>query len=207
MAKRVTMLGNAADTPEGSDALGHPPESLEQRVQRLEDAVATLQDTGPLEDRVVERLSDRLGLRLPGREPERRVERPVEHMVTADRRTPLPVTDGSPPEELDQWRPARRPGVKRHSWLLFDLIAELRAMVGMFFDVRYHIAWSTRLTVLILLALILTSGLWSPLSWIPIVSGIIDKVVDLILAFCVYHALSREVRRYREIKGASSPSG
>ncbi len=34
--------------------------ALEQRVRRLEDAVATLQDTGPLEERIVERVCRRL---------------------------------------------------------------------------------------------------------------------------------------------------
>src|SRR5437879_2188303 len=34
--------------------------ALEQRVRRLEDAVATLQDTHPLEERIAERVSRRL---------------------------------------------------------------------------------------------------------------------------------------------------
>jgi hypothetical protein len=203
MAKRVTMLGSPADAPEGPpllDASGPPAESLEQRVQRLEDAVAALQDTRPLEDRVIERVRGRLGLALPEPEPERPVERPVEHCVTAERRTPPPpAADGLPPPEPSPLPPTP-PLVTRHRWLFFDLIDELRTMVRMFFDVRYHVAWSTRLTVLVLLALIFTSGLWCPLGWIWFIGAILDKVIDLILAFFVYRALSREVRRYREIK-------
>src|SRR5262245_31041207 len=102
MAKRVTMLQTSADDPEGAPAPDAPPtpaDSLEQRVQRLEDAVAALQDTRPLEDRVVERLSSRLGLELPAREaaPREPVRAPApafEHMISAERRTSGPPPDG-----------------------------------------------------------------------------------------------------------------
>ena len=61
MAKRVTMLPTTPEPPEGvpaAEAPGPPAEPLAQRVQRLEDAVAALQDTRPLEDRVLARVSE-----------------------------------------------------------------------------------------------------------------------------------------------------
>ena len=73
-------------------------------------------------------------------------------------------------------------------------------MVRMFFEVRYHVAWSTRVTVLILLPLIFTSGWWCPLAYVPVLGPVVEKIVDLVLACFVYKALSREARRYRELK-------
>jgi hypothetical protein len=73
--------------------------------------------------------------------------------------------------------------------------------------VRYHVAWSTRVTVLILLGLIFTSRLWCPLGWVWFIGAVIDKIIDLVLAFFIYRALSREAQRYREIKAAAGGPG
>jgi hypothetical protein len=35
---------------------------------------------------------------------------------------------------------------------------------------------------------------------VPILGALIDKILDLILAFFMYRALSREALRYRELK-------
>jgi hypothetical protein len=203
MAKRVTMFQTNPEPPEGvqgADAPGPPAESLEQRVQRLEDAVAALQDTRPLEERVVERVSERLGITPPKGEPDPRTE----HMITAERRTAPPPADGLSTQETPPLPPQGPPPlITRHAWLLFDLLGELRAMVRMFFDVRYHVAWSTRVTVLTLLLLIFTSGWWCPLAYVWFLGPLVEKLVDLVLAFFVYKALSREAHRYREIRAAA----
>jgi hypothetical protein len=205
MAKRVTMLQTSAEPSENAPAAEAPDpaaESLEQRVQRLEDAVAALQDTRPLEERVVERVSQRLGITPPKPEPE--PEPRTDYMASAARRTP-PPGDGLPAPDVAALpsRPAP-PALLRHPWLLFDLLGELRAMVRMFFDVRYHVAWSTRVTVLVLLPLIFTSGWWCPFAYIPILGPLVEKVVDLVLAFFTYKALSREARRYRDLREAAA---
>lgn len=205
MAKRVTMLQTSSEPGEGvpaAEAPAHGAEPLEQRVQRLEDAVAALQDTRPLEERVVERVSQRLGITPPKPEPE--PEPRTEYMVTAARRTSPPPPDGLSTQDVAAVSPRPAPPVLlRHPWLLFDLLGELRAMVRMFFDVRYHVAWSTRVTVLVLLPLIFTSGWWCPFAYIPFLGSLVEKVVDLVLAFFAYKALSREARRYRDLKAAA----
>ena len=137
-------------------------------------------------------------------------------MVSAERRTTAPPEDRhpsleaiTPPAALPSLAPpvpaAPLPLLKpmRYPWLLFDLLGELRAMFRMFFDVRYHVAWSTRVTVLILLPLIFLSGWWCPLAYVPFLGPVVEKVVDLVLAFFVYKALSREAHRYREIRAAA----
>jgi hypothetical protein len=122
-------------------------------------------------------------------------------MYDAARRTvppskPLPRPEPPAADPLSLVLPSRvdRP------WLLFDLFAELRAMVRMFFDIHYHVAWTTRLIVLVLLPAILLSHWWFPFAWVPVVGTLGDKLVDLVLAFAIYKVLSREAHRYMETR-------
>ena len=124
-------------------------------------------------------------------------------MITAERRTPLPLVDGLSTQETPP-PPSAPPQIESHPWLLFDMFGELRAMVRMFFDVRYHVAWSTRGVVLILLPLIFTSGWWFPLAYFPFLGTFFMKVLDLLLSFFVYKALSREARRYLDYRASRS---
>jgi hypothetical protein len=179
-----------------------PPEPLEQRVQRLEDAVAALQDTQHIEDRVAERVHARLqGLAvaapapLAGSAAAGQGGDTARYTAAAPNPAPPPVTPVLPTP------PAPWPRLVRRSWLLIDLAAELRAMVRMFFDIHYHVGWTTRLIVFVLVPVILLSHWWFPLAWVPLVGRYVDKVLDLFLAFFVYKALSREAQRYLETRG------
>ena len=90
------------------------------------------------------------------------------------------------------------PSSVRHTWLLFDALAELRAMYWMFFDPRYYLSWTARLAPLVLVALILTSNFWMPGALLPFFIGtVIEKLCDLILAYFLFKLLSFESRRYR----------
>ncbi len=196
------------------DSNGKPdplPEHLEQRLHRLENAVASLQDTRALEERVTERVRSRLQSGVPVA-----AVRSDDKFVDL-KRHPLPLameaaasrTPASPAETtrqaMDNLPPAARAAVAavmlpRPRWLLFDVWSDFVAMLRMFLDVRYHVGWFARLTVLVLIPVILTSHLW---LWLPVPSLfglnlIADKLVDLLLAFFLYKTLSREAGRYRE---------
>ena len=192
MADDAVATQNEPSLPPGS----WPPDTLDQRLRRLEDAIASLQDTRPLEDRITERVTQRLQGRPASGVADKVMERRPSPPPTAGNASPpvppAPVAVAPPP-------------VLRQPWLLFDLIAELRAMVRMFFDVRYHVGWSTRLTVLVLLPLLLLSRFWLPLSWVPVAGPVFDKLVDLLLAFVIYKALSREAHRYLQTRAAYPP--
>jgi Zn-dependent protease with chaperone function len=84
------------------------------------------------------------------------------------------------------------------SWLVLDLLGEARAMLALLFDRRYHMAWLTRVTAVVLLVAVFTSGWWFPLTLLPFIGGYLDKLFDLCLALLLFLLLSREVRRYRE---------
>src|SRR5260370_5857569 len=140
--------------------------SLEQRVQRLEEAVGVLQEAAG--------------------KPQVKVG-------------PAPVNSdnimaGNPPDRPQG--PAPETATTRPPWLLVDILNESRAMVRMFFDIRYRVGWFTRLLVMILLAMIFTSGLWFPLAYLPLLGPPCDKILDVILAFLTYKVLSRDARRY-----------
>jgi hypothetical protein len=169
------------------------PVSLEERVRRLEDALAQLQDPRG-ENRIVARpLAARpvapsampaantspasaaglfdMGKRLVG--------------ITAEAVAPAAV---APPSSLRG----------RSLWLLWDTWAEARVIVRMFVDPRYQLPWSTRVLPLLLLFAIVTSYYWVPGTTIPLLGSWINKAVDLSLAFLLFKWLSHEARRYRQ---------
>lgn len=87
----------------------------------------------------------------------------------------------------------------RWTWFFFDAYAELRAILRMFVDPRYQLSWSSRMAPLLLAILLLTSSLWMPGTSIPWLGTLIDKLVDLPLAFLFFRVLSYEARRYRQL--------
>ncbi len=183
-------VANEAQQPEN----GHW--ALEQRVRRLEDAVAGLQDTHPLEERILERVSRRLN------HGSARALEDSSGVLNAGRQLLPAALDLIRTKAVDAERRGvvpPRPGIR--PWLFFDAYAELRTMVRMFLDPRYRPTWPARIAPVALLALILTSWIWLPgTSLFPTsIMTLVDKTVDLVLAFLAFKILHREVRRYREV--------
>jgi hypothetical protein len=194
------MLDRAAmiDDPAASPRDGHAPESLEQRVHRLEDAVAALQDTQLMEERITERVVGRL----------HRPDGPAHTgIVDAERRTPTPAVNAGAtlpePAADSSAAPLRRP------WLIVEVFREIRIMIGMFFDSRYRVSWSAVFALMLLAYILVSQWLWTLVGGVPVigvlttamnlgfVGQILDKAVDLILALFAYKTLSREMARYR----------
>jgi len=172
-------------------------EQLEQRVQRLEDAVATLQDTSLVEEHVLERVQVLLQARPEAPAPLAR-SAAAQKMYDAARFTAAPPNAAPAPATPSADPPAASARLQHPPWLLFDLFAELRAMVLMFFDRHYHTAWTTRLAVFVVVPLVLLSHWWFPFAWVPIIGPVVDKLVDLALAFFLYKTLGREAHRYMD---------
>jgi hypothetical protein len=167
------------------------PASLEQRVQRLEQVMAGMQDTQGLEDRIAERVQERLQNSVP-------VSMSVESVAAGE--PPIPQVKAPPQEGVFvSSTPAADP--VRSSWLLWDFFSEARAMVRMFFDWRYRVAVSTWVIVVLMVPLILFSDWWFPPAYLPFVGKYFDKVLDIFLTFIAYMVLSREARRYIKFRG------
>ena len=179
-------------------------ESLEERVKRLEDALASMQDTRIMEDRIFERLSSKIKNDKPPEPPKppkpSTPPPPVEDKV-ADTVSRSFGNAGSTIQKHAESYIAKASGVSpevvKQSWLVLDIWKEFRTILSMFFDVRYKMSWVVRWTVVVLFALILTSGLWPPLAGVPVLGPIISSLVSLILAFIMTKILIREADRYR----------
>lgn len=181
------ILQNSSLPAESSEALNI---SLEARVARLEDVVASLQDTHHLEERVTERLSAQLSS-----SSRRKNSNATPNIILEAGRQLLPAALQTVREQTDQADVASGRPLQHHPWLLFDAFAEARAMFRMYFDSRYRVSWIARITpllgcIMLVLSWFLISGIW-------LVGPIVDKVFDLVLAFVVYKVLHREVQSYR----------
>ena len=176
-------------------------EVLEQRVRRLEDAVAAMQDTQLMEDRVVERVRQRVELH--------HVEAPRSGGIilnAARMLLPKPVeevppeapADGSADGQSAASATAAPPiDAPKPGWLLTDFYRELRDMAQMFADYRYRMSWSGKVVPVAAIVIALLS--WMLISGIPLIGGVLDRVIDLVLIVLVYKSMVREVQRYREL--------
>ena len=185
--ERELAMSEPLTIPDAAHPVLEAATDLEQRVQRLECAVADLQDTHALEERITEKVAERL-------ESHKAVN---DHAFSVTAVPPGSVANHvlDYPDDLPP-----RPLPARHPWLLVDMVASARLLWQMIFDRRFHFAWTTHLVVWTCLAAIALSDFWFPLAWLPILGPyVFDKVLDLLLAFCIYKALSRETRRYREV--------
>jgi hypothetical protein len=185
------MAESTMPWPDEAATMAQPLAPLEGRVQRLESAVAALQDTQALEDRVAERVAARL---------ESTVNSKVQTMAATDQRVSGAAMMAAAGDALRAVATPVGQSVAQMPWLIVDLYQEVVAIARMFFDLHYKVGWSTRLLVLVLVPAILTSHWWLPFSHVVVIGELFDKVVDLILAFVVVKALSREARRYMQFR-------
>lgn len=179
-----------------NDDRGGPPRpilptvaALEQRIQRLEDAVTLLQDTQSLEERVTHRVTERLGPRATHPIVEASgiiVEAGRQLLPTAIPISPIPES------------PAGRGWTFPTTWLLADLWAEARAILRMYTDPRYRLRWSARVVPLVLVLMVVTLRIWMPGTEVSIIGNLIDKAATLVLAFVLFKFLGHEARRYRQ---------
>jgi hypothetical protein len=179
-------------------------QALEERVRRLEEALDRLQAGSA---------------RPPAPAEQVRREKPAPPSPTnlllnlgkrllqpSEPKPPTPTADPAPPPAAaaSPAPPAPTPPARR--WLLSELLAEARAIFRMFVDPRYRLSWFGRVVPLVLAVAIVTSWWWVPGTSILIFGTILDKAVDLLLAFVLFKVLAHEARRYRESSPDLPPS-
>ena len=154
---------------------------LEERLTRLEDAVASLQDTRQLEERVAQRLAVQLA-----RNGNLRTSSSL--LLEAGRRllpAPLRTADGAADEAG-----SRRP------WVVLDTLAEIRTIARMYVDRRYRVSWAARTAPVVAAVLMFCSWFFfGGMLWF--IGPLFDKLFDLFLAFIVFRILHHEVQAYR----------
>jgi hypothetical protein len=189
MIDRGLIAGDVA-TPAGPVPVDANPsartEPLEARVSRLEDAVAHLQDTQQLEERITERVTSRLK-----KDSVAANQNATGITAEAIRHTSTARADAAADNDL-LFR-------LRGSWFVYEAYAEARTIIRMFFDRRYRVSWKCKVIPLVLLFFFLTSWFWIPFtSVLPVfIVSPINKAIDLILVFLLFKFLTREASRYR----------
>lgn len=105
--------------------------------------------------------------------------------------------------------PAGQAPPKAKGWLVWEMVAELRAIFCMYVDPRYRLPWYGYVVPPVLLAAFVFSLYWIPfalalrelkLHWVLTVP------VDLLLLYSMFKILGHEARRYRETAPDLPPS-
>ncbi len=155
-----------------SDIVTDPKlDDLERRVQTLETKVAALRDAREIDERI-------------------KANQP-------------PVDSAGPPSFKDIELPIANVqtvvATARTTWALVEMLAEIKTLLWMFVDRRYHMGWLTRLVAIGLMIAILVSHWWVPFGgYDNVASRLIDKCADLVLGLVLFMFLSFETRRYKE---------
>lgn len=179
--------------------------SLEQRIRRLEDALAQLQELRRGETRIVHQPTAPRPASPPPQPPPTAAPVPTAALFDMGKRLLGAASEAITPAPAPPSPPATTRA--RAVWFLWDTWAEARAIARMFLDPRYHLPWSARVFPLVLLAAILTSKYWVPGSSIPILGDwLLVKLVDTLLAFVLFKWLGHEARRYRQTSPDLPPS-
>lgn len=171
-------------------------EALKQRISRLEDAVAALQDTRPLEDRLVERVVERVAAPGVVSAEAKATTRRRGRSFGVVRREDDVALPAAVPVQAPSPAPPPQPLPGRSAWFVLDLWGELRTIGRMYVDRGYRMRWLARLTPVVVLV-----GMW--LSWyfldghLFFIGALMDKLIDLFLIVVTYKVLSREADRYR----------
>ncbi|AWM40926.1 hypothetical protein GobsT_05040 [Gemmata obscuriglobus] len=96
----------------------------------------------------------------------------------------------TPPEPQDIRKP----------WFFVQVWAEVRLAAQMYFDSRYRISRTAQITFPLLAALgVLNYFLLAHWFFLPIISPIVERLMDGVLAVVAYRVLLRELDRYRTV--------
>lgn len=197
---RIDVDANGEPDHEGTD---QSPEVLKARIRRLEDALVAMQDTHLMEERVVTRLLERMhqGPTAPpalpaGDEVPSETGEEVDPDAAASARPALPMLT-LPPSAAAFFNASLNTAPR--TWLIVEIWRELRLMIGMFVDYRFHVGWLVRLAPVLLVVGMLLS--WLFLSGLPLIGGVVERVADVVLAVICYKLLAREAARYRRDVG------
>jgi hypothetical protein len=194
MADRGTSTEVATPTNGPIPVAALLPETLEDRVRRLEDAMAVLQDTRRLEERVAERVAGRLNRGSLTTE--------AANISASASRALMPVARYATRVADTATQSANGIGL-RQSWLLLDFFQEVRAIIRMYFDRRYRFTILARVVPITGLVLILLS--WLMISGITFIGPILDRCFEIVLVCIVYKVLTREAQRYRHVTADMPP--
>lgn len=200
--------GDALAPSKQADLTETNRDQLEDRIRRLEDALAQLHE--------MKEQQAREATAKPAAPTALAVAAPVARIVTNPSPITVAPTDSAgsflfnvgkqflAPPVASVVQPSYPPPETafaaglRWTGFLFDAYAEMRVIFRMFVDPRYPMSWTSRLVPLVLALLLFTSGFWAPGASLLGIGTLLEKAIDLPLAFLFFKVLSHEARRYRQ---------
>lgn len=179
------------------DEVVSPPEtidlSLEERVQRLEDALASLQSGSPPS-----------ASEQKNEQTDKSDQRNLIQRVLGTGKKSLPTVSTMKPPSAHLDAVQGQTGPQSFRWLPLEMLSEFRAMIRMYLDFRYSLSWTTRVMVpSLIVALILN---WWIVGSIVLVGWLVSKVMEIVLLYALFKVLSREATRYRQTSPDIPPS-
>ena len=188
-----------SDSPatNGELSANRPDDEMESRMRRLENAIAAIADTKQIEERLLEKVMSRVEPPPPVAaivppQPPPAMPVPPEMLVAAGHAllpSAINAMSAGFVAATDPHNYPQRPSLlSPQSWLLLDLIQELRTFGMMFLDYRFQPGWSAKIIPLACLAIIIVNF---------ILFGGLLHLIDIPLTILTYKTLSREAIRYR----------
>lgn len=157
----------------------------DERVRKLESEIADLRDT-------VARFADLMIGEVKDLRKSHAELPPIPPGMNGD--IPATALGASGHGSADSPTKSRRP------WLLMELLRDMGSTVRMYLDPRYRVRRATQMLVpLLVLLFALNAFFFNHVFSVPILSSILEKLADVILAVVLYQVLSREVVRYRNV--------
>jgi hypothetical protein len=175
---------------------------LEERIRKLESLLSQVHDLQAIEERVAARVANQVQTTLTVPVPVR-VENTGPSMLGSARAL---FEAGS--RLLPLLPHGVAPGGTR-GWLVWELIAEARAMVCMYLDPRYRLPWSGYFLPPVLFVAYLFSFYWLPFTSLLAklnLAWALTVPVDLLLLYVMFKILGHEARRYRQTAPDLPPS-
>ncbi len=169
-------------------------ESTDERLRRLEAALAAMQDTNVMEQRLLERVSERLNSSAapPANDSSAIVEAG---------KVILPGMIRAVGSQLNAaTSPSAAPGssvFSARTWILTDIIQEVRTFFVMYFDYRYQVSLVARIVPLAALAIFILGWVLKSFMADNFFGAALQHFTNLVLVVIVYRTMQREAARYR----------
>jgi hypothetical protein len=167
---------------------------IEERIRRLEAMLAGLQQMQAKEPRPTEQVTT-------GLPPEKPAGPSVLERATTLLEAGKHLLPSLAPAAPEAGRPA-----SGRAWLMWELLAEARAILHMYTDPRYRLSWAGGMLPPLLLVALVTAQWWVPFAAVPVLGWVVSKLIELALAFVLFKVLAHEARRYRETAPGLPPS-
>jgi hypothetical protein len=181
--------------------------TLVERIEKLEVALAEVQNLQGIEQRVAERVATQLQRERPApAESGSPVLAKAATLLDAGKNLIPSLARPDAPPGPAPVSPPQPHAQSSRMWLVREAITEARAIVRMYVDPRWSLSWMGRTGPPVLLVAFVFAYYWVPFTSFYVVGAIIEKVVQLVLAFVLFKVLGHEARRYRQTAPDLPPS-